>query len=100
MEVNLEGIKILNDITDRLEANGGIGLLVDYGHQGTKGDTFRSFKNHKIHDPLLNPGEADLTADVDFSHIIKLFSGKTFLSGPIAQKTFLERVGIQQRMQV
>ena len=30
---------------------------------------FQAFKQHKLHDPLEEPGSADLTADVDFSYL-------------------------------
>lgn len=30
---------------------------------------FQGFKDHKLYDPLQNPGSADLTADVDFSYL-------------------------------
>ena len=30
---------------------------------------FQGFKDHKLYDPLENPGSADLTADVDFSYL-------------------------------
>lgn len=29
----------------------------------------KAFKSHKLHDPLIDPGTADLTADVDFSYL-------------------------------
>jgi NADH dehydrogenase [ubiquinone] 1 alpha subcomplex assembly factor 7 len=33
-------------------AQGGVALIADYGHEGTKTDTLRSFREHKIWDPL------------------------------------------------
>lgn len=29
----------------------------------------QGFRKHELHDPLLEPGSADLTADVDFSYL-------------------------------
>ena len=29
----------------------------------------QAFKNHKLHDPLKDPGLADITADVDFAFL-------------------------------
>ena len=47
-------------------------LICDYGfdsdHQIDR-DTFRAYYQHKQLDPLLKPGMADLTADVDFAAI-------------------------------
>ena len=47
-------------------------LIADYGHSGEKGDTLRAFKGHALQDPLKEPGDADLTADVDFSYLLRL----------------------------
>ena len=46
-------------------------LVADYGHGGEKGDTLRAFKEHAQQDPLKEPGDADLTADVDFSYLLR-----------------------------
>ncbi len=32
---------------------------------------FQGFKNHQLHDVLVSPGSADLTADIDFTAIKK-----------------------------
>ena len=32
----------------------------------------QAFKNHELTDPLMEPGTADLTADVDFSYLTKI----------------------------
>lgn len=29
----------------------------------------QAFKNHEVHDPLKDPGQADITADVDFAFL-------------------------------
>lgn len=34
----------------------------------------QAFKNHNLHDPLVDPGTADLTADVDFSYLKNMVS--------------------------
>lgn len=66
VEVSPESIVLMQQIAERLEQDGGFGLIADYGHDGSGTDTFRAFKKHKLHDPLIEPGSADLTADVDF----------------------------------
>jgi len=50
----------------RIEAEGGLALFVDYGDGPSKGDTFQALKGHRFADPLAEPGQADLTAHVDF----------------------------------
>lgn len=55
-----------------------------------------------MHDPLLNPGTADLTADVDFSVIKQKAEhlDRTITFGPIEQKDFLQRMGGETRLEV
>lgn len=94
-------IVIIDSLSNFLSRNGGFGLIIDYGHDGDKTDTFRSFREHKQHDPLLNPGTADLTADVDFSMIRKVATknDRLITFGPINQKDFLKQLGIEVRLQ-
>jgi hypothetical protein len=35
----------------------------------------QAFKQHALHDPLKEPGSADLTADVDFAYLQRCISG-------------------------
>lgn len=100
MEISLDTLVILEELTSRLEAYGGLAVIVDYGHDGTKEDTFRAFCQHKLHDPLVAPGSADLTADVDFSIIKEIFQDNALICGPVPQQTFLSRMGIDMRLEV
>jgi NADH dehydrogenase [ubiquinone] 1 alpha subcomplex assembly factor 7 len=100
IEVSLEAVQIYEELTNRLERDGGMSLIIDYGHEGTKEDTFRAFRRHTLHDPLANPGTADLTADVDFSMIRKICEEKSLTCGPITQRQLLSRVGIDLRLKV
>ncbi|XP_054719471.1 protein arginine methyltransferase NDUFAF7, mitochondrial-like isoform X2 [Uloborus diversus] len=99
VEISPETGVILDQVLKRMKEDGGISLIVDYGHQGTKTDTFRSFQGHKLHDPLEKPGEADLTADVDFSFIKKCAKNKAVIFGPVNQADFLKNMGIDVRLE-
>lgn len=35
-------------LCQRILEQGGSSLIIDYGHEGTKEDTFRAFKNHEL----------------------------------------------------
>ncbi|KFV67700.1 NADH dehydrogenase [ubiquinone] complex I, assembly factor 7, partial [Dryobates pubescens] len=100
VEVCPEAGVIIQRLACRIEKDGGAALVADYGHDGTKTDTFRGFRNHKPHDVLKAPGTADLTADVDFSYLRKMTQGKTATLGPIKQREFLKNMGIDLRLQV
>ncbi|SNR57093.1 class I SAM-dependent methyltransferase [Paracoccus sediminis] len=54
-------------IARRIAARGGAAILIDYGGWNGLGDTFQAVRNHAPENPLDHPGEADLTAHVDFA---------------------------------
>ena len=60
-------------------------------------NTFRAFKKHKIHDPLKDVGQADLTADVDFDYLKRKSGPEVTTHGPISQRQFLRETGIEIR---
>lgn len=72
VEVSIDSIILTKDISKRITEDGGLALITDYGHDGNAKDSFRAFKKHELHDPLTDPGSADLTADVDFSSLKKV----------------------------
>lgn len=100
MEVCPEAGVIIQELSQRIALTGGAALIADYGHDGTKTDTFRGFYGHKLHDVLIAPGTADLTADVDFSYLRRMAEGKVASLGPIKQQTFLKNMGIDVRLKV
>lgn len=57
---------IMQAISTRIARHGGVALILDYGGWTSNGDTFQALKAHHFTDPLAEPGEADLTAHVDF----------------------------------
>ncbi|KDN51336.1 DUF185-domain-containing protein [Tilletiaria anomala UBC 951] len=84
----------------RTSSVGGVGLIVDYGDEKAFGSSFRAFKQHKIVDPLEDPGTADLTANVDFTHLKHaLASTEATAHGPMVQAHFLSALGLQQRVE-
>ncbi|XP_076990113.1 protein arginine methyltransferase NDUFAF7, mitochondrial isoform X2 [Tamandua tetradactyla] len=91
---------IIQELSQRIAGTGGAALIADYGHDGTKTDTFRGFCDHKLHDVLTAPGKADLTADVDFSFLRRMAQGKVASLGPIKQQIFLKNMGIDVRLKV
>lgn len=100
VEVCPEGGVLVQRLTNRISEDGGAVLIADYGHAGDKTDTFRGFRGHKLHNVLVAPGTADLTADVDFRYLKRMTDERVLSFGPIAQQQFLRNMGIDVRLQV
>ena len=86
------GIIVMKEIAHRLHQHGGIALVIDYGGWRSRGDTLQALRRHAFDDPLAHPGEADLTAHVDFEALT--------LGNPhhyTTQGAFLQRLGIAAR---
>ncbi|KAJ3606578.1 hypothetical protein NHX12_026099 [Muraenolepis orangiensis] len=100
VEVCPGGGVIVQQLANRIAEDGGAALIADYGHDGTKMDTFRGFKGHQLHPVLEAPGTADLTADVDFGYLRRMAARKGVAClGPLPQRDFLKNMGIDTRMQ-
>lgn len=86
-------------IARRVRDFGGAALIIDYGHvRSDAGDTFQAIARHSFTDPLRNPGQADLTAHVDFQALaLGAEDAGARLHGPVEQGEFLNRLGIETR---
>jgi NADH dehydrogenase [ubiquinone] 1 alpha subcomplex assembly factor 7 len=78
----------------RICQHGGLALIVDYGGWRSKGDTLQALRAHAFADLLAAPGEADITAHVDFE-ALALAAGLAHLYTPQGQ--FLKALGIDER---
>ena len=84
----------------RLARQGGAMLAIDYGYAGpAAGDTLQAVKAHRFADPFADPGEADLTAHVDFTALAEAArpAGVT-ISDLATQGDWLRRLGIDARL--
>lgn len=84
-------------IGQRIADHGGAALVVDYGDWRSLGDTLQALRRHERVDALACPGEADLTAHVDFEAIAAAVPCAHTRLTP--QGVFLERLGITARAQ-
>lgn len=75
------------------------GLFIDYGYDdGSPGDTLQSVRDHRSEHPLTSPGEADLSAHVNFASLAaRMADYGLAVDGPTTQAEFLGRLGIVQR---
>ncbi len=95
VEIRPAADRIVMEIARRV-ARGGAALVIDYGSNGGTGDTLQAVSRHAFADPLAAPGEADLTAHVDFAALAAAANGVA-VHGPVGQGAFLERLGIGLR---
>ena len=88
-------------IAKRVRDQNGAALIIDYGHvRSDVGDTFQAIARHSFADPLKNPGEADVTAHVDFQALVRAAEDLgAAVHGPVTQGEFLKRLGIETRAQ-
>ncbi|WP_321392953.1 class I SAM-dependent methyltransferase [Emcibacter sp.] len=92
---------IVRDLAEHLKDHGGAALFIDYGHDrhGT-GDTFQALQNHEFINVFDSPGDADLTAHVNFQRLKECAEAAGGnVQGPVTQGEFLTAIGIEQRAQ-
>jgi len=100
-ETSPAGIALAEAIAGHVEAHGGAALLVDYGYAGPGfGETLQAVKGHQFVHPLATPGEADLSAHVDFVALGEAgLRGGAGVHGPVGQGDLLASLGIAARAQ-
>lgn len=99
LETSPASVAILRNLAARLLAQGGAALVIDYGYQGPAiGDTLQAVRGHAYANPFEAPGEADLTAHVDFATLAEAALAEGLVvHGPVTQGAFLRALGIEAR---
>jgi NADH dehydrogenase [ubiquinone] 1 alpha subcomplex assembly factor 7 len=74
-------------------------LIADYGYDASGvGDTLQAVSRHQFADPLAAPGQADLTAHVDFAALTHEAAASGLAAyGPMPQGQFLLKLGLAAR---
>ncbi|GHD11713.1 class I SAM-dependent methyltransferase [Tianweitania populi] len=89
---------IMAAIAAHLAVHGGAGLFLDYGYlKPAVGDTLQALRKHAFADVLAEPGEADLTAHVDFAALAAVAETAGLKAHLTTQGDFLLAVGLLQR---
>jgi len=99
LETSPGAAAVVYEIAGRLVDQGGAALLIDYGHSEPRtGSTLQAVRNHTKVEALAMPGEADLTAHVDFSALAPIAQsrGCKWL-GTVTQGHWLRQLGIEMR---
>jgi NADH dehydrogenase [ubiquinone] 1 alpha subcomplex assembly factor 7 len=99
LEIGAVAHRLMARLAGRVADQGGAALVIDYGHTQTDlGETLQAVKAHAYVDPLESPGEADLTAHVDFAALGRAArAGGAAVYGPVTQGKFLAALGIFER---
>jgi NADH dehydrogenase [ubiquinone] 1 alpha subcomplex assembly factor 7 len=98
-EISPAGLRLAAALGRRFARTTGAALIIDYGPiKSGLGDSLQAMKQHRYHDPLIDPGCADLTAHVDFAALAdaaREAGAATY--GPTTQGAFLQMLGIGLR---
>jgi NADH dehydrogenase [ubiquinone] 1 alpha subcomplex assembly factor 7 len=85
-------------VSRRIATHGGAAILIDYGGWNGFGDTFQALRDHAPEDPLAHPGQADLTAHVDFAPLAAAaLRAGAVASRPVRQGPWLLALGAGAR---
>jgi NADH dehydrogenase [ubiquinone] 1 alpha subcomplex assembly factor 7 len=99
LETSPASAAVVYEVAGRLVQQGGAALFIDYGHNEPRtGSTFQAVAAHKKVDPFAAPGEADLTAHVDFATLALVAQSREARHlGTVTQGDWLRALGIQTR---
>jgi len=96
-EHSAESMDWASRIGERLAADGGLALIVDYANRPGE-SSFRGIARHGKADPLVDLGAVDLSAGVDFPALTSEAGGQGAIAyGPVGQGSYLRALGIQTR---
>ncbi|MCG6882644.1 MAG: SAM-dependent methyltransferase [Silicimonas sp.] len=98
VEVSPAAQTVAAALGQRIARYGGVALVFDYGDWRSKSDTFQALRRHEYVDPFDAPGNADLTAHVDFE-ALAMAADPAQVTEVIPQGVLLERLGITARAQ-
>ena len=90
---------VVYEVAGRLCEQGGAALFIDYGHaETTMGSTLQAIARHQKVDPFASPGEADLTALVDFATLARVAQSRDARHlGTVTQGEWLNALGLAAR---
>ena len=99
-EICSPGQALAHDIGARVASFGGVALILDFGTaEGGPGASLQAVRRHRGHDTLATPGEADLSARVDFAALAEAAAeAGASVHGPVEQGRFLIALGIAERL--
>lgn len=106
IEVQPKSMILMNSFAELISKVGGGVLAIDYGEDHAFSDSIRGISNHKyiekLEDLLEVPGEADISAYVNFMALADVAEDVPGIEAAhtMTQGDFLNMLGIQQRLEV
>lgn len=99
IETSPAAVAVMTEIAARLREQGGAALVIDYGHRElASGTTLQALKAHQKVDVFAHPGEADITALVDFELLAHVAQQEGVdVMGLQLQGEWLRQMGIDAR---
>jgi SAM-dependent MidA family methyltransferase len=99
LERNEAAEAFVTALAERFTVYQGAALFLDYGPAVSAfGDSLQALRGGRPTDPLGPPGEADLTAHIDFAALASAAAAAGGVAhGPLPQGVFLTRLGLFQR---
>lgn len=99
LETSPASAAILYEVAGRLAGQGGAALFIDYGYaQPRYGSSLQAVRDHRKVDVFAAPGQADLTAHVDFSVLAAIAQSRDVRwLGTVEQGDWLRSLGIEAR---
>lgn len=99
-EYNALAADIMRSLCQQIKKSGGALVAIDYGDHTVHrfGDTLQAVKDHIYCDVLDHPGQADLTAHVDFYQLDEIASNMRLETEFTTQDHFLKQHGITERV--
>jgi NADH dehydrogenase [ubiquinone] 1 alpha subcomplex assembly factor 7 len=100
VEICPSALALAAALAGRFAREPGAALFIDYGYgEGRAGPTLRAFRRHAAVSALDEPGEADLSAAVDFAAFAEAArAAGGAVAGPVGQRQFLLALGIEPRL--
>lgn len=101
IETSPAAAAVMGELAQRLAQQGGAALIIDYGQTELRaGSTVQALKNHQKVDIFAHPGDADITAHVDFE-LLQTVTRRhgADVMGVQMQGEWLRQMGIDTRME-
>jgi NADH dehydrogenase [ubiquinone] 1 alpha subcomplex assembly factor 7 len=99
LELSAAAVETMQRLARKVAVQGGAILAIDYGYAATQtGETLQAVKAHAFADPLEAPGEADLSAHVNFGVLGQAATAAGLAVAPLArQGEWLIGLGLGER---